>query len=216
MLLCNDRDLNKNYPRFRTKDIFGINGVGEKQLIHPHFIKWHKWIINEYIPPSKRILVFIPCAAIKPYYNSPIHKEFNKIIDKFPTHKVVITNAGVIPYEFAGCYPFNSYDWNPVYETKNLKKKYIELTKRRISNYLNAHSQKYIGFVAYLNPISESLKALEKVHINRENNIHIVKIDKIKLLPTSDFDLVLIYKKNLERLKKTLEIRRDGIISSKK
>lgn len=199
-----------NYPKFNFEDIFGINGVGEEQLLHPHFEKWHKWIIKEYRPPPNSIAVFIPCSAIKPYYNSPIHKAFNKILDKFQTHKIVISNAGIIPYEFADCYPFNSYDWNPIYETKEIKEKYIEVTKQRLSNYLNAYGNSYTDFAAYLRPNSDSLKALMEISGEKKKHVHVVEIDEIKRPTTSDHDLVLAHPTNLKRLKSVLE-RINGI-----
>lgn len=192
-----------NLPKFK-EDIFGINGVGERQLLHPYFEKWHKWIVNEYEPPKGKIGVFVPCAAVKPYYNSPIHKVFNKIIDEFPTHKIVISNAGVIPYEFADLYPFNSYDWNPAYETIEIKARYVEVTKRRVQNYLKTHGKFYASFIAYLHPDSGSLKALKEVKEENDTPLSIVNVKKVRLSPTVDHDLILAHSINLERLKKTL------------
>jgi predicted RNA-binding protein len=193
------------HPKFGSEDIFGINGVGEEQLLHPHFEKWHKWIIKEYRPPPNKIAVFVACAAIKPYYNSPIHKAFNKILNQFQTHKIVISNAGIIPYEFADCYPFNCYDWNPAYETAGIKERYREVTKQRLRNYLRVHYGSYAAFIAYLDPNSESLKVLKEVSEKRKIDLRVVEIEDMCLPPTSDQDLVLAYPKNLERLKSILE-----------
>ena len=114
----------KHYPIFQEKDLIGINGVGIRQLTHHHFEEWFKYIITEYEPPKPpRICLLIPCSATKPYYNSPIHGVINKAICKYEDyiHKIVISNAGIIPYEFSGYYPFESYDWNPLYETDEIK-----------------------------------------------------------------------------------------------
>ena len=194
-----------NSPQCESNDIFGLNGVGEEQLLHPHFERWHEWIINQYEPLLNKIAVFIPCAAIKPYYNSPIHKAFNPIIDRFPTHKIVISNAGIIPYEFADCYPFSCYDWNPAYETDEIKERYIEVTFHRLNNYLKAHGTAYTGFVSYLHPNSSSLKALREACNFESIHLHTVEIEDIALSPTSDSDLVLAHPTNIERLRYLLE-----------
>jgi len=183
--------------------------VGIEQLTHPHFEIWHKWFIEKYKPPINKIGVFIPCAAIKPYYNSPIHKGFNKIIDMFQTHKIVISNAGIIPYEFAGCYPFESYDWNPLYETKEIKREYIRITATRLKEYVHKHEKQYCGFVCYLLP-SESKSAVMKANIN---DIYFVNA-KYKPLGKKDRDLCLINNYNLNLLYQTLLKKQHAIITS--
>lgn len=97
------------------RDYLGINRVGIKQLTNPYFEARFRYIVTEYEHPKPpRICLFLPCSVIKPYFNSPIHKVINKTIAQYEDHihKIVISNAGIIPYEFAGYYPFNSYDWN--------------------------------------------------------------------------------------------------------
>lgn len=178
-------------PLFDKKDYIGINGVGIDQIEHPHFQEWFKFIIKEYKPPKPpRICLFIPCSAIKPYYGSPIHKVINDTIAPYEDHihKIVISNAGVIPYEFANFYPFNSYDWNPRLETEEIKKIYIEITVNRLISFFNKHSTEYIGFISYFRPDAEDL-------IDCDN----------ELSNTSDRDLVLITEHNLDKLKYTIE-----------
>lgn len=205
----------KNYlisiPLFDKKDYIGINGVGVEQLTHPHFEEWFKYIINVYEPPHSKICIFIPCSVIKPYYESPIHKVINKALVKYEEHihKIVISNAGIIPYEFSNYYPFDSYDWNPLYETEEIKNKYIELTSNRLINFFNKHSTKYITFISYFRPDAEELIALEVAsQITGTNIIHIdvnIKNCDSKLSDTSDRDLVLTIGHNLNKLKYTIE-----------
>ena len=199
-------------PLFDKKDYIGINGVGAHQLTHPHFEEWFRYIIDTYKPPTpQRIGTFIPCSAIKPYYGSPIHKTINKAITKYEDyiHKIVISNAGIVPYEFSNYYPFNSYDWNPQFETEDIKKRYIELTTNRLIEFFNKHSTKYKGFISYFRPDAEELIALKV-------DADIAKIDIIyidvnirdcdsKLSDTSDLDLVLTIDHNLDKLKHTIE-----------
>ena len=139
-----------DYPRFVEKDYIGLNGTSEEQLLHPHFEKWQKWLLEEYNSPKDKIALFIPCAAIKPYYNSPIHKIINSTLKQYENkiHKIVISNAGVIPYEFSDKYPFDSYDWNPLSESESIKNKYYNVIKDRIQDYLEIHE--YKSYLSYL------------------------------------------------------------------
>lgn len=197
-------------PTFTDRDYIGINGVGINQLTHPHFEAWFKYIITEYKPPEqKKIAIFIPCSAIKPYFNSPIHKVINTVIDQYDyIHKIVISNAGIVPYEFSNQYPFNSYDWNPIYETDEIKDRYIELTVNRLVSFFGKHSPKYMSFISYFRPDAEELIALKIAsQISGINITHIdVNIrDCDNILPdTSDRDLVLTLEHNLDKLKQTI------------
>lgn len=190
-------------PLFDKKDYLGINGVGISQMEHPHFQEWFIYIINEYKPPKDKIGLFIPCSAIKPYFNSPIHKIINKTIEQHDNriHKIVISNAGIIPYEFSEYYPFDSYDWNPMHETDEIKNKYIETTVNRLTTFFNAHSSKYISFISYFRPDAEELIALKIAsEVTKTNITHIdvnIKNCDDKLSNTSDLDLVLTIDHNL-------------------
>lgn len=198
-------------PLFDKKDYIGINGVGIQQLTHPHFEEWFKYIITVYEPPHSKICIFMPCSAIKPYYRSPIHKVINKAIAQYEDHihKIVISNAGIIPYEFSGYYPFESYDWNPLYETEEIKNRYIELTTNRLISFFNRHSSKYITFISYFRPDAEELIALEIASRITSTNITCIDVNikdcDDKLSETSDRDLVLTLEHNLDKLKYTIE-----------
>lgn len=138
-----------------------IKGASEKELMHPHFEVWQDYICRFYeIPKGKKAVLFLPCTFTKPYYNSKLHREIAKIVGKKKgLHLVVISSPGVIPYEFANKYPFNSYDWPEREETEEIKKKYIKITEKRIENYLRAH--KYEKYFCFLKP-SETFVALGK------------------------------------------------------
>lgn len=199
-------------PLFNEYDYIGINGVSINQLEHPHFDEWFRYIVTSYEPPHSKIGLFIPCSVIKPYFNSPIHKVINKAIIQYENyiHKIVISNAGIIPYEFAGYYPFNSYDWNPRLETEEIKNKYIELTANRLIEYLNKHSSKYKYFLTYYRLDAEELIALEVA--SQVLGISMYHIDvNIKdcdtyLSNTSDIDLVLTLDHNINKLKSSIEM----------
>lgn len=195
-------------PEILEKDFIGINGVGKAQLEHPHFETWQIFFRNSYkIKENTKIIIFLPCAAIKPYYNSPIHRVFNKILDNYKNiQKIVTSNAGLIPYEFCDQYPFESYDWNPLLETEEIKKEYIEVTSRRIFDFFNAKKNiKPIRFISYLRNDSESLTSLKIAFSKLKYNLEVVKISG-KLHETADTDLLLILDKNLKRLDDKLKL----------
>ncbi len=190
--------------KFEKKDYIGLNGTSEAQILHPHFVKWQNWFIKSYKPPKNKIALFLPCAAIKPYFNSPIHKIINKNLENYENkiHKIVISNAGVIPYEFSDRYPFNSYDWNPLGESEEIKEKYYEFTRNRVFNYLEKH--RYNGFVSYLRQDSISFRSLKNACYDLNLNLHYKSLRK-DIEINKDSDLVLIYLYNLKTLKKMME-----------
>lgn len=193
-----------SYPKFDNKDYFGLNGTTRSQLLHPHFEEWQNWFLEDYTPPKNRIALFIPCAAIKPYFNSPIHKEINNKLEKYDKfiHKIVISNAGVIPYEYSDKYPFNSYDWNPLAESDTIQVEYYEITKSRILNYLKKHE--YVDYASYLRTVSISFRSLNESCKTLGNKLHYTKLNE-SIEGDKDTDLVLIYPENLNSLQKMIE-----------
>ena len=192
-----------NPPEIKDRDLIGLNGVGKDQLTHPHFEIWQKFFQNHYeIDNNKKIILFLPCAAIKPYKNSPIHKRFNKVLEdrkKF-IEKVVISNAGVIPYRYCIEYPFNSYDWNPLLETSEIKREYIKVTSKRVYKFFkNKDLDGIQKYVTYLRNDSESIislkKAFKKLDLELEEIIISGRIRK-----NADQDLLLILEENLLKL----------------
>jgi archaeosine synthase len=154
-------------PRFPDYMRKPLKGVGEEYLTHPYFEAWHDYIIRFYQPPDvKRILLFLPCSFKKPYSESATHKSIIDALEESGLregiHEVMISNAGVIPREFEGEYPFNAYDWDERLETPEIKERYIQVTSERIVNYLRAHGKNYDRTACYLNRKSESYKAVVK------------------------------------------------------
>lgn len=192
------------FPVFNEKDYIGLNGVSKMQLLHPHFELCHKWFISDYKAPKDKMALFIPCAAIKPYYNSPIHKIINKRLKNYENmiHKVVISNAGVIPYEYCDRYPFDSYDWNPLAEDKQIQKEYYKVTKKRIREYLLKH--KYKAYISYLRTSSISHKALNDTCKEIGLKLYHPKLNE-QIQNDKDTDLILIYDENIQKLIKTLK-----------
>jgi predicted RNA-binding protein len=194
-------------PEILVKDFIGINGVGRNQLIHPHFEIWQSCLKDNYIIKDNiKMIVFVPCAAIKPYYNSPIHRTFNEVIEKYNNiQRFVISNAGIIAYEFCNRYPFDSYDWNPLLETPEIKQEFIEVTSKRIFEFFNTKKiNNKVKFITYLRNDSESLKSLRIAFNKLKFNLEPIKISG-KLHETADTDLLLILEENLTRLDKKLK-----------
>jgi predicted RNA-binding protein len=152
-------------PNIGDKHREKIIGVGEWQLTHPHYEVWHDYIIRWYRPPSDRILIFLPCTKQKPYSNSKTHMliiEELKKIGRTSYHEVMLSSAGLIPREFEMKYPFTDYDWDERLEGEAIKRRYIEVTAKRISEYLKVHQSRYRKVVCYLKHDSESYIALER------------------------------------------------------
>ena len=192
------------YPKFKEKDYIGLNGTSREQLLHPHFEIWQKWFLDEYEPPKNKIALFIPCAAIKPYYNSPIHKIINQALESYhdKIHKIVISNAGVIPYEFSDKYPFDSYDWNPLAESESIKKDYYDVTKERLDAYIEKHE--YKSYLSYLRLNSISFNSLKDACENHNIKLSYEQLDEV-IGYDKDTDLILTYSQNLNLLTKMLE-----------
>lgn len=148
-------------PRFPKMKQEMIRGASEKELLHPHFSVWQDYICRFYeVPKEKKTALFLPCTFTKPYYNSKLHREILKVVgSRKNIHLIVVSSPGAIPYEFANKYPFNSYDWPEWEETREIKKKYISVTEKRIENYLSAH--KYERYFCFLKS-TETFIALEQ------------------------------------------------------
>jgi len=151
-------------PRWPQEKQIKIKGATLKELNHPYFNVWQDFICKFHeIPEGKDIILFIPCAFRKPYWNSKLYKAIVSVIPKKlkeRLHLVVISSPGVVPIELSNRYPFNSYDWPEWEETKLVKKKYVKITQARIDNYLRSH--KYKKYYCYFKPTAESYKALKQ------------------------------------------------------
>lgn len=153
-------------PQFPPEMRRPLNGVGEEYLTHPYFEVWQDYLVRWYRPPEGRIPLMLPCSRMKPYSHSETHRKVISILNKTGTrglfHEIMISNPGIIPREFEDRYPFNDYDWDERLETEEIKKRYIEVTERRIEDYLKAHHEYIKRAYCYLKPDSESYTALEK------------------------------------------------------
>ncbi len=145
-----------------------LRGVGLYYLRHPAFEEAHRRILDEYRPPRRfKLGLILPCSYGKPYSQSYIHyfiiralRETGRYDD---IHQIIVTNAGVVPRELDEYYPFSAYDWNPAYETPEIKDEYIRVLAERLEAYLSRHGRHYEKLAAYLRHDSDSIKAVELV-----------------------------------------------------
>jgi archaeosine synthase alpha-subunit len=161
-----DEETFRFLPKFPDQAKESLRGVGEEYLTHPHFEVWQDYLQRWYRPPEEKdIILFLPCSYTKPYSRSRTHQgiiETLRKTDKYiRIHQVMLSNTGVIPREFEDMYPFNTYDWDEKLETEEIKKRYIEVTKRRIKKYLSSHRNNYKTIVCFLKYSSESYQALD-------------------------------------------------------
>ena len=198
-----------------------LRGVGIKYLINPYFEEGFKKLIEEYRPPKERyeLALILPCAYGKPYSQSYIHYIIRSVIKKYLLkgliHEVIVTNAGVVPRDLDEYWPYCAYDWNPQYETPEIKKYYIEVLKERLLKYLETHGWRYKKIAAYLRWDSDSWKAVQ--YVSNKLKIQITnlaakkeEVPETELMKVSldglyqDEDLILITPTSLKKL-------RDGI-----
>ena len=190
-----------------------IRGVGLDYLMHPAFVEGFSRLLREYRPPRGRLLLFLPCSYGKPYSQSFIHYMIrrvlwrNNLLDK--VHEVMLTNAGVVPRELDEHWPYAAYDWNPSYETPEVKQCYRSVLRDRIIAYLEAFGEYYRGFAAYLRWDSDSWAALkdaaETLGVQVENlaarEVPREELEEVSLGGLyQDPDLILVTRSSLNRL----------------
>ncbi|MEM2917882.1 MAG: DUF5591 domain-containing protein [Candidatus Altiarchaeota archaeon] len=177
------------FPRFPKELQKPLIGVSEEYLTNPFYEVWQDYLQRWYNPPKeKKILLFLPCSYKKPYSLSDTHKKISSVLKRLRNyeriHEVFISSPGVVPIEFENFYPFNAYDWDEKLEIKEIKKRYIEVTSKRIENYLRAHKNSYKKIFCFLRYDSESYKALEiackNLKIEFQNLIKSETYEKIK------------------------------------
>ncbi|KQU13977.1 MULTISPECIES: DUF5591 domain-containing protein [Bacillus] len=159
-----------NFPEYKLKNIykgetFFKRGATSDHIFHEEFEQWQKFFCSdEYLPPAgKDIILFQVCTWAKPYDFSYIGKKIRKITNKFERiHPIILSNAGVIPYEYQMNPAFCAYDWIQTEdiseeEALRMKKLYQDSLLNRIKNYLTSKQQHYKAVVHYCMPIKDSI-----------------------------------------------------------
>jgi len=181
-----------------------LRGVGAEYLLHPFFEEGYEKILKEYKPERHyKVGLFIPCSYGKPYSQSYIHYFILKVLralgeQYWNVHQVILSNSGVVPRELEEHYPYCCYDWNPKYETPEIKKLYR-------------------GFACYLRWDSESYKAIKTLeseikprfkipNLSLPSNSVPLRESELASLGIYNYeeDLILITPSNLRSLKSSL------------
>ena len=121
--------------------------VGEKVFVHPDMVRANEYVLREYVAPVREVLIFVPCAKVKPYHTSPSHQNYDKVIfsvlEPEEVHIVAFGTCGVTPRELDNEYPFADYDFVlGDCDVISVKKKFIELESARLCQISKKDAQK--------------------------------------------------------------------------
>jgi len=192
--------------------------VGVKYLKHQAFEEGYKKLLRNYKPKRKyKLLLFMPCSYAKPYSRSYIHYFIIKTLKETgyynDIHQVILTNAGIVPRELEEYYPYVAYDWNPQYETMEIKKLYIQVLYERLKSFILKFRNYYENMACYLRWNSDSYKAIKLVEKELKvsipnlapRNVPKEEIEKAALgIYTYEEDIVLITETALKTLKESI------------
>lgn len=136
----------------------------EKSLMldNVEFRIWQDFFCSYYSPPKeKNVLLLHMCSWAKPYDYSFTINKIKRVADKFPfVHRCILSNAGLIPYEFQMNPTFCSYDYNPsfvgnnIHSLRTIKAEYYYNLYECIYKYLNSHREKYEAVVLNSIPLN--------------------------------------------------------------
>ncbi len=109
---------------------------GIELLKNKDVLDFYHYVINEYdVPQGKKIALFLPCAATKPYSKSRTHRKiksaiFNSVnINQNMIHELIIGEPlGIVPRDLEEKYPAAHYDmvldtWFPASKLPEMRKK---------------------------------------------------------------------------------------------
>jgi len=198
-----------------------LRGIGEDVLKHPSFKEWHEFFISKYKPPRRDILLFHNCTWGKPYHESWIFREVERVvyesINREKVHFVVVSSAGVVPREYWDQWPFCSYDADPWLFTPEDYKTFVNVNSQRVSNYLSKYSEIYKCIVAYF-PQGDCARESVKLGIEASNCIlptyFVPDIYPDQNKRDEDYYACLTYPESLEELKAILTAVRDRFESN--
>lgn len=108
---------------------------GIELLRNEDVLDFYHYVLDEYhIPPGKKIALFLPCSATKPYSKSRTHKKIKAAIcnssngDQNIIHELIVSEPlGIVPRDLEDKYPAAHYDmvldtWFPVSRLPELRK----------------------------------------------------------------------------------------------
>lgn len=142
-------------------------GIGRELLMEPEALAWQDFFSSaDYTPPEGQdILLLHPCSWAKPYDMSAFITSLRAVTDGHPrVHRAIISNVGVVPFEYQMNPFFCSYDYSPaggewsVDEQEESKALFSRLTADRIARYLQARTGDYRAIVLLGHPLASSLR----------------------------------------------------------
>lgn len=158
-----------NFPEYKLLEIYPADRVNFKRgntydhLFAEDYLAWQDYFCSDYQPPEEKdILLFHSCSWSKPYDFSFIIKPIRELTKKYErVHRVVMSNVGVIPYEYQMNPTFCCYDCPPTFvnETmspdafKEYKMKYVQTHYDRVYRYINQHKDHYKKVIVYGAPV---------------------------------------------------------------
>jgi archaeosine synthase len=164
-------------------------------LTRPEIVRFRNRVRDRYKkPPSKKILLLLPCSAKKPYSSSKTHRIIRSTMAEVPNrhviHEVVITSPlGVVPKDVELFYPAQQYDI-PV--TRCWSRDEINMIQGGISLFLKKN--RYDGLVVHLPGDYEFVWDILDEFSNTciDSPLSTASLEKLKEVLT---DLVLPYEK---------------------
>lgn len=125
--------------------------VTAQSLSRPEVLRWHRRIVERYIPPRGiKLTVVLPCSARKPYSRSRSHMLFKEYIRSGAgkrlglVHEVILTSPlGLVPRELENVYPAAHYDtpvtghWSE--EEREIAVRLLEGYMKKAKTYMIAH-----------------------------------------------------------------------------
>lgn len=109
---------------------------GIELLRNKDVLDFYHYVLDEYhIPRGKKIALFLPCTATKPYSKSQTHKKIKAVIynsgNSHPNiiHELIVSEPlGIVPRDLEDKYPAAHYDmvldtWFPASKLPELRKK---------------------------------------------------------------------------------------------
>lgn len=140
-------------------------GTGRRYLMEPEAIAWQDFFSSpQYAPPpSKDVLLLHPCSWAKPYDMSAFGTRLRQALTGHPrVHRAIVSNVGVVPFEYQMNPFFCSYDYLPASaqspdERRSAHEEYSEIVGARVSRYLEARRADYTAVVMLGHPVRDGL-----------------------------------------------------------
>lgn len=215
-----------NYDEYKLIDLYPVEKIHFRRgnefnnYFEEDFQMWQDYFCEEYVPPEgTEILLFHCCSWSKPYDFSYIINPIRDLVKKYnKVHRAILSNVGVVPYEYQMNPTFCSYDFPPAYDTTDLelneisalRTKMLKVNYDRIYRYLKKHRNHYKKVITYSAPVQYSIAHIvglvcKDLNIPFENAIDRTLYDKFKNKKYEDGCELLIESEILKRLDSVLD-----------